>query len=120
MQSILGVNRNPIVHLTIPIKEIVSGVDFVLGTLSHFDHFDKAATLALGDSIKMYIQPVDSVAYSNEYELTNTEILADSIDIDGIDVMRTTGIHGRGEIGKIMGAVSGFILKAIDNPTVYI
>ncbi|MBD5270411.1 MAG: hypothetical protein HDS43_07325 [Bacteroides sp.] len=65
MQSILGVNRNPTVHLTMPIKKIVSGVDFVLGTLSHFDHFDKAVTLALGDSIKMYIQPADSVAYTN-------------------------------------------------------
>ena len=68
----------------------------------------------------MYIQPADSVAYSNEYGFTNTEILADSINIDGIDVIRTTGIHGRGKIGQIMGAVSGFILKAKDNPTVYI
>ena len=28
LQSILGVNRNPTVHLTMPISEIMDGVDF--------------------------------------------------------------------------------------------
>lgn len=120
LQSILGVNRNPTVHLTMPVEEIVTGVDFALGTHSHFDHFDKAATKALADSIKMYIQPADSVAFANEYGFINTDIITDSLDFDGINIIRTTGIHGRGEIGEIMGAVSGFILKAKDNPTVYI
>lgn len=83
--SILGVNRNPTVHLTMPIEEIVTGVDFALGTHSHFDHFDKAATKALADSIKMYIQPADSVC-----GFINTEIIADSFDFDGINIIRTT------------------------------
>ena len=68
----------------------------------------------------MYIQPADSVALKNEYGFSNTVTITDSLDIDGINIIRTTGIHGRGEIGHIMGAVSGFILKAKENPTVYI
>ena len=39
LRSILGVNRNPTVHLTMPIEEIVSGVDFALGTHSHIRPF---------------------------------------------------------------------------------
>lgn len=31
LQSILGVNKNPTVHLTMPIADIVNGVDFCLG-----------------------------------------------------------------------------------------
>ena len=68
----------------------------------------------------MYIQPADSVVFRNEYGFDNTEIITDSISIYGITIVRTSGIHGRGEIGDIMGAVSGFILKAQGNPTVYI
>ncbi|MDE6265340.1 MAG: MBL fold metallo-hydrolase [Paramuribaculum sp.] len=120
LRSILGVNKNPTVHLTMPVEEIMSNVDFALGTHSHFDHFDNAAAKALGDSIKMYIQPADSVAYQNEYGFGNTEIIADSMNVNGITIIRTTGVHGRGELETLMGAVSGFILKAPDNPTVYI
>lgn len=120
LRSILGVNKNPTVHLTMSVEEIVSGVDFALGTHSHFDHFDVAATKALGDSIKMYIQPADTVAFLSEYGFANTEVITDSIAIEGLTVERTTGVHGRGELEKLMGAVSGFILKAPGNPTVYI
>ncbi|MDE5877997.1 MAG: MBL fold metallo-hydrolase [Muribaculaceae bacterium] len=120
LRSILGVNRNPTVHLTMPVEEIVSGVDFALGTHSHFDHFDKAATKALADSIVMYIQPADTVAFSQEYGFNDTEVINDSIAIDGITIIRTTGEHGRGKLKTLMGDVSGFILKAPDNPTVYI
>lgn len=120
LQSILGVNRNPTVHLTMPLEEIMNGVDFALGTHSHFDHFDKAATKALSDSITMFIQPADSVAFHNEYGFNSTRILNDSTAIDGITIIRTTGEHGRGTLKTIMGDVSGFILKAPDNPTVYI
>ncbi len=98
----------------------MKNVDFALGTHSHFDHFDRPASQALADSIKMYIQPSDSVAFENEYGFKNTEVINDSLEIDGITIIRTSGIHGRGQIGEIMGAVSGFILKVDDNPTVYI
>lgn len=120
LQSILGVNKNPTVHLTMPVEEIMGGVDFALGTHSHFDHFDKAATRALADSVMMYIQPADSVAFANEYGFNSTRILNDSITVDGITIIRTTGEHGRGTLKTIMGEVSGFILKASGNPTVYI
>lgn len=120
LQSILGVNKNPTVHLTMPVEEIMSGVDFALGTHSHFDHFDRAATRALADSITMFIQPADSVAFSNEYGFNSTRILKDSTFVDGVTIIRTTGEHGRGTLKTIMGEVSGFILKAPDNPTVYI
>lgn len=82
-----------------PIEEIVSGVDFALATHSHFDHFDKAATRALADSIMMFIQPSDSVAFAEEYGFNSTKILNDSIVIDGITIIRTTGVHGRGFAG---------------------
>ena len=103
-----------------PISTIMDGVDFASVTHSHFDHFYKPASKALADSIKMYIQPADSVAFKNEYGFENIEIITDSIIIDGITTVRTSGIHGNGEIGLIMGAVSGFILKEQGNPTDYI
>lgn len=38
----------------------------------------------------------------------------------GVQIMRAGGQHGRGEIGRMMAPVSGFVLKASGEPVVYI
>ena len=68
----------------------------------------------------MYVQPADTVAFLREYDFNNTEVINDGIIVDDIEVIRTSGDHGRGELDTLMGAVSGFILKSEGNPTVYI
>lgn len=120
LMSVLGVNKNPTVHLTMPVDSVIAGVDFVLTTHSHFDHFDKAASTALKNNVLMYIQPDDSVAFQNQYGYNNTKVIADSISTDGITIIRTSGVHGREELQVKMGQVSGYILKADNNPTVYV
>ena len=41
--SALGVNKTPRVHLTIPIQDIIGGVDMVLLTHNHIDHYEPSA-----------------------------------------------------------------------------
>lgn len=36
--SALGVNKNPRVHLTMPVEEVLDGLDFALLTHPHIDH----------------------------------------------------------------------------------
>ena len=43
-----------------------------------------------------------------------------TIDLLGISIARTDGRHGTGEIGEQMAPVSGFVLSAPDEPTLYI
>lgn len=120
LMSVIGVNKNPTVHLTMPVKEIMDGVNFVLTTHSHIDHFDKPAAIAMGDTLKLYIQPADSMFFLKEFGMTNTEIIEDKTTIEGITVHRTGGEHGKGTIREMMGEVSGFVLQAENQPTVYI
>lgn len=120
LMSVIGVNKNPTVHLTIPVEEIMNGVDFVLASHSHFDHFDKPAATAMGDTLKLYVQPADSVFFLNEFGMTNTEIINDKITVGDLTIYRTGGEHGKGTIREMMGEVSGFVLQAEKQPTVYI
>ena len=48
------------------------------------------------------------------------EAIEESKTIDGITIHRTPGHHGFGQIGKMMGSVSGYVLTAEDCPVVYI
>lgn len=118
--SIIGVNKNPMVHLTMPVDTIMSGVEFVLATHSHIDHFDCPAAEAIGKGITLYVQPADSVFFLNEFGMKNTEVIAESKVIDGLTIYRTGGEHGKGKIKEKMGEVSGFVLKADGEPTVYV
>lgn len=118
--SIIGVNKNPMVHLTMPVDSIMNDVEFVLATHSHIDHFDRPAAEAIGKDITLYVQPADSVFFLNEFGLENTEIISESKVIDGLTIYRTGGEHGKGTIKEMMGEVSGFVLKADGEPTVYV
>ncbi len=120
LKSVIGTNKNPTVHLTMSVEEIMNDVDFVLASHSHFDHFDKPAAAAMGDTLKLYVQPADSVFFLNEFGMTNTEIINDKITVGELTVYRTGGEHGKGTIKEMMGEVSGFVLQAENQPTVYI
>jgi L-ascorbate metabolism protein UlaG (beta-lactamase superfamily) len=114
-----GKERNPMVELPMSIVEITKDIDMVLVTHTHPDHFDPIASETLNKSIKLFNQPADK-DYFIKAGFTNAE----SIDVqtvwNGISIYRTDGKHGSGEVLNHMGTVSGFVLKAEDQPTIYI
>jgi glyoxylase-like metal-dependent hydrolase (beta-lactamase superfamily II) len=57
--SALGVNKTPRVHLTIPIQDIIGGVDMVLLTHNHIDHYEPSVPTHLPKEI-----PIGEIAHS--------------------------------------------------------
>lgn len=119
IDSWAGIQKNPTVELKIPIEEIVKDVDLVLVSHSHEDHFDKFASQNLDKSIDLIMQPADIDFFKKE-NFTNAAALEDTKVWDGITIHRTEGQHGSGEALKMMGKTSGFVLQAVNQPTVYI
>ncbi|MCW2263476.1 MULTISPECIES: MBL fold metallo-hydrolase [Sphingobacterium] len=119
IDSWAGIQKNPTVELKIPIEEIVKDVDLVLVSHSHEDHFDKFASQNLDKSIDLIMQPADIDFFKKE-NFTNAAALEGSKVWDGITIHRTEGQHGSGEVLKMMGKTSGFVLQAENQPTVYI
>lgn len=64
--SALGVNKTPRVHLTIPIQDIIGGVDMVLLTHNHIDHYEPSVPTHLPKEIPFYVQPQDADAIRND------------------------------------------------------
>lgn len=120
LMSALGVNLNPRVHLTMPIREILDGVDFVMLTHTHVDHYDRTAKDSIPKDMMFYVQPadLDSVAVKDRFE--KTQAIVDSAKINNLTIIRVEGSHGKGELGKMMGESSGYIIKAPEEPTLYI
>jgi L-ascorbate metabolism protein UlaG (beta-lactamase superfamily) len=119
IDSWAGIQRNPTVELKMPVADIVKDVDLVLVTHTHEDHFDKVASSTLGKTTALMIRPADKEYFQKE-GFTNAVVIDKSQLWNGITIHRVDGEHGTGEVLKMMGRTSGFILKAKNQPTVYI
>lgn len=119
LMSALGVNKSPRVHLTMPIPEITESVDMVLLTHNHIDHYEPSVSLHLPQNIPFYVQPQDKDAIEQD-GFTRVEAIEETKAIDDMTIHRTTGHHGFGQIGQMMGPVSGYVLTAEGYPIIYI
>lgn len=118
--SALGVNLNPRVHLTMPVSEVLKGVDFVLLTHAHIDHYDPAAKRLISQNMPWYVQPADYDSVAVKDHFRNTTVIKENVNVAGITIIRIAGNHGRGKLGEMMGASSGYVLKADGQPTLYV
>lgn len=119
LQSALGVYVTPRVHLTMPVDEITEGLDMVLLTHNHIDHYDPTVKGLLPKDILFLTQPQDRETIVLD-GFTNVEAIEETKAVDGLTIYRTVGHHGFGQIGRAMGPVSGFVLVAEGCPTLYI
>lgn len=119
LQSALGIYKIPRVHLTMPMDEITKGLDMVLLTHNHIDHYDPTVKFHLPKDILFLTQPQDKTAIMTD-GFTKVEAIEESITICDMTIHRTKGHHGFGMAGQMMGPVSGYVLTAVDCPTIYI
>lgn len=119
LQSALGVYKNPRVHLVMPISDITEGVDMVLLTHNHIDHYEPSVKLHLPKDIPFYTQPQDKDTILKD-GFSNVEAIEESVTSGHLTIRRTIGHHGFGLIGQMMGPVSGYVLTSDGLPTIYI
>jgi L-ascorbate metabolism protein UlaG (beta-lactamase superfamily) len=111
--------RNPLVELPLAASAVASGPDAVLVTHLHADHLDDTAVATLEPRVPLACQPVDEPVL-RERGFTDVRPVEDTVEVDGIQVARTGGRHGTGEIAEMLAPVSGFVLRAEGEPTVYV
>ncbi len=118
IENVPDTSSNPLVDLPIPIDSIVD-CDAVLITHTHRDHFDDIAAKSISKEIPVLCQPDDEEKIK-EYGFINVIPIKKSFEWDGFKFDRTNGRHGHGVIALKMAPVSGFVISAIGEPTLYL
>jgi L-ascorbate metabolism protein UlaG (beta-lactamase superfamily) len=103
--------RNPLVPLPFPAEEVVRGLDAVVVTHLHQDHFDETGARLLPRDVPVFCQPEDEERLA-ELGL-DARAVADELDWDGLRLVRTAGRHGHGEVAEALGPVSGFVMDGL-------
>lgn len=102
--------RNPLVELPLSPADVVAQVAGVIVTHLHEDHFDRTAARMLPPGIPLLTQP-ESLATLRDRGFTAATAHADGWL--GLEVARTGGRHGTGELAEVLGPVSGFVLDGV-------
>jgi len=118
--SIRQDQNNPLVNLPLSVEEIIDGIDAVILTHLHLDHFDNAAKQALPNDIKMFVQNEEDATVVKEAGFKNVEILMQNTFFKDVQLIKTKGEHGRGEILKRTGLVCGVVFKHKSEKTLYV
>jgi L-ascorbate metabolism protein UlaG (beta-lactamase superfamily) len=111
--------NNPLVPLLEPPVDVVKNVEAILVTHTHSDHWDQTAAQVLAKDLPFFGQVEDQEKFQSQ-GFINAQAIRESTTWGGIEINRTGGRHGTGEITKALAPVSGFVLRADGEPTVYI
>ncbi|CAM3488029.1 MULTISPECIES: MBL fold metallo-hydrolase [Saccharibacillus] len=113
--------RNPTVELPMPIEQILDGVDAVILTHLHLDHYDEVAKEAIPKTLKMFVQNERDADLIRADGFLDVEVLTAQTRFNGISLIKTQGEHGRGEVLlQQMGDVCGVMFKHADEKTLYL
>ena len=118
--------RNPLVDLTESPAEVLDGVDAVIVTHTHLDHWDDAAQKALPKDIPLFAQHEDDAKLIRSQGFKNVRVLTGDAEFGGITITKTGGQHGTDEmyavpaLAKPLGEAMGVVFQAPGYKTLYL
>lgn len=110
--------RSPIVDLPMSAEAVLAGVDAVLLTHLHVDHFDETARKLVPRDMPLLCTP-PHVAELRELGYTNIEVLDGETRWNSLTFLPTPAVHGPEFVLHYMGHVSGYLIRADGEPDVY-
>ncbi len=118
----------PFHNLPMQPEEIVNGIDAVIMTHYHLDHFDEYAVKSLDKTIKIFAQDEYDRKVLQDFGFANTEIISENgTEFKGITLYKTECLHGvREKIQPYCDAMHirpdamGIIFNAPDEKTLYL
>ncbi|MEV4700195.1 MBL fold metallo-hydrolase [Pseudomonas brassicacearum] len=118
--------RNPMVDLTESPTEVITGVDAVILTHTHLDHWDDAAQKALPKEIPLFTQDEDDAKLVRSQGFKNVHVLTGEAEFGGVKITKAGGQHGTDEmyavppLAKLLGEAMGVVFQAPGYKTLYL
>jgi L-ascorbate metabolism protein UlaG (beta-lactamase superfamily) len=111
--------RNPLVPLPLSLDEILHGINAVLVTHTHRDHWDAAATEHIPKHTRILCQPEDAEKYY-DWGFDDVRPIHSAAVFGHVSIYRTGAQHGTGELAKKMAPVSGYFLNSRSGESLYL
>lgn len=117
--------RNPLVDLPIKPKTILAGVDAIIVTHTHLDHWDDAAQAAIPKNMPIFVQNKADQKTIRSQGFKDVRILTQTT-FEGVKITKIGGQHGTDEmyrnpkLGPALGEAMGMVFEAVGHETMYV
>jgi len=114
--------RIPLVDLPFgdaALAQLLAQIDGVLVTHTHRDHWDARAAELIAKETPVLCQPEDAAGI-RDAGFTQVQSIEQTYEWRRLQLTRTGGQHGTGQMGRQMGPVSGFVIRGASIPSLYI
>ncbi|WP_251441464.1 MBL fold metallo-hydrolase [Veillonella intestinalis] len=118
--------RMPLVDLPKSIDEILKGVDVVVVTHTHLDHWDDKAAESIDKNMPIYVQHKADQELIKKQGFTDVRVLSESTTFGGVTMTHRNGSHGTEEmyenkvLGAALGESMGVVFSMPNEKTVYL
>ncbi|MGP3788675.1 MBL fold metallo-hydrolase [Pseudomonas sp. B392_1p] len=118
--------RNPLVDLPMSADEVIAGVDAIIVTHTHLDHWDDAAQQLLPKDLPLFVQNAADAELIRKQGFRDVRILNDHTEFGGVTLSKTGGQHGTDQmyalpqVAEALGAAMGVVFQAPRHKTLYL
>lgn len=117
--------RNPLVELPMPAKDVVKGVDAIIVSHTHLDHWDGGKDKVIPRGIPVFAQHEADAKLIRGQGFTNVQVLGENTVFEGVHLTKTGGQHGtdamyaKSQLAELLGEAMGIVFQAPGSKTVY-
>lgn len=118
--------RNPTIDLEQSIDEILAGVDAVIVTHTHVDHWDEVAQQSIPKNMPIFVQNAGDARLIRSQGFTDVRVLGIGTTFGQVKLTRTRGQHGTAAmyanptVAEMIGDAMGVIFESAGKPTIYL
>lgn len=118
--------RNPMVELPMPVKDIMHGVDAVIVSHTHLDHWDGGDHKFIPKTLPVFVQNDADAKLIRGQGYTDVRVLGQDTVFEGVRLTKTGGQHGTTEmygkkpLAEALGEAMGIVFQAPGAKTVYV
>lgn len=118
--------RNPLVDLPMPEQEVLNGVDAVIVTHTHLDHWDDAAQQQLPKDLPLFVQNAADASHIRKQGFRDVRVLEGQTEFGGVTLSKTGGQHGTDTmyavppLAEMLGEAMGVVFQAPGHKTLYL
>jgi len=118
--------KMPLAGLPMSVNKILDGVDAVIVTHTHEDHWDETAARSIPKNLPVYVQHQADAAKIRSQGFTDVRVLNGSAVFNGVTISKTGGVHGteamyaNPQLAEILGDAMGVVFQSSGHKTTYI
>lgn len=118
--------RNPLIELPMPAEEVMKGVDAVIVSHTHLDHWDGGGHRFIPKAMPLFVQHEADAALIRAQGYNDVRILGENTVFDGVQLARIGGRHGTDAmyankpLAQLLGEAMGIVFQAPGAKTVYV